>query len=90
MKKWSKIFNNSQIYFTEYGTNAVGAGIIIKNNGCFRVDHVLKDPLGRFIGVLGDHEDGRFLIGSFYCPSLDNEIKNFINNDIYEMIQTYY
>ena len=49
---------------------------------------MLSDPLGRFIGILGDHEDSRFFVGSFYCPSIDNEIKNFINNDIYKMIQS--
>ena len=30
-KKWSKLFNTKQIYLTEFGTNSVGAGIIVKN-----------------------------------------------------------
>ena len=87
LKKWGKIFPHSQIYLTAYGTNAVGVGIIIKDSNCFRVDHILKDPLGRYIAVIGDHDDGRFLIGSFYCPSNDQDIRNFVNNDLYKMMQ---
>ena len=82
IKKWSKIFDTNHIFFTEHGSESVGAGIIIRNNNKFRVDNVIKDPLGRFISVLGDHEEGRFLITCMYCPSQNNVIKLFTNEDI--------
>ena len=42
--------------------SAVGAGIIIKNDADFQVQHVLTDPSGRYVGVVGDHNEGSFLI----------------------------
>ena len=87
-KKWSKIFNTNQIFFTEFGSEAVGSGIIIRNNDKFRVDNVIKDPQGRFVAILGDHEEGRFLVSSFYCPSQNNDIKRFIEDEIIQMISS--
>ena len=71
LKKWRKTFNSKQIYLTSYGPKAVGAGIIIKNEDVFKVHNVFKDPEGRFIGIIGDHEVGRFLVLSFYSPSVE-------------------
>ena len=56
LKKWQKIFNSKQIFLTSFGTRAVGAGIISRS---------FKDPLGRYIGVKGDHAEGKFLLLSF-------------------------
>ena len=82
LKKWQKIFNSKQIYLTNFGTRSVGAGIIIKNEDSFKVHQSFHDPLGRYVGVVGDHEEGRFLILSFYSPSVENEIKTFVINSI--------
>ena len=77
LKKWCKTFNTKQIYLTNFGSSAVGAGIIIKDDDVFKVNHEIKDPKGRFVGVIGDHEEGRFLVLSFYSPSLEIDIVNF-------------
>ena len=82
LKKWQKIFHSKQIYLTNFGTRSVGAGIIIKNEESFKVHQCFHDPLGRFVGVVGDHEEGKFLILSFYSPSVENEIKTFVINSI--------
>ena len=66
IKKWRKIFNTNHVYLTEQGANSVGAGIIVRNDETFRVDNVIKDPQGRYIAIIGDHEECRFLIASFY------------------------
>lgn len=87
-KKWSKMFYTNHIFLTEYGSESVGVGIIIRNNDKFRVDNVIKDPLGRFVAVTGDHEEGRFLISSFYCPSQNNDIKKFVEDDLIGMISS--
>ena len=87
-KKWSKIFNTNQIFLTGYGSNSVGAGIVIRSSDVFKVDQVIKDPLGRYVAVLGDHEDGRFLVASFYCPSQDKEIRQFIDNEVYKLVSS--
>ena len=34
------------------------------------------------MGAVGDHEEGEFLILSFYSPSVENEIKDFVVNSI--------
>ena len=34
------------------------------------------------MGVVGDHEEGKFLIVSFYSPSVENEIRDFVINSI--------
>ena len=78
IKKWSKLFNSKQIYLTNFGTKSVGAGIIVKNEEVFKVHKYFLDPLGRYAGVVGDHEDGKFLILSFYSPSVEKEIKDFV------------
>ena len=82
LKKWQKIFHSKQIYLTNFGTRSVGAGIIIKNEDSFKVHQSFHDPEGRFVGVLGDHEEGKFLILSFYSPSVENKIKSFVINSI--------
>ena len=76
IKKWRKIFNSKQVYLTSFGTKSVGAGIIVKNEDCFKVHHYFLDPLGRYAGIVGDHEDGKFLVLSFYSPSIELEICN--------------
>ena len=73
---------------TEQGANSVGAGIIVRNDETFRVDNVIKDPLGRYIAIIGDHEEGRFLIASFYCPSQDIKIKDFISNEVSQIMSS--
>ena len=78
LKMWKKIFNCKQIYLTSYGTRAVGAGIIVRSEDIFKVLHHFEDPLGRYVGMIGDHKDGKFLVLSFYSPSLSKEIKKFI------------
>ena len=87
-KRWKKIFNKSQKILTGYGSNSVGAGIIVRSDDTLIVDNVIRDPLGRYVAVTGDHDDGRFLIASFYCPSQDNEIKRFIENDLYKVVRS--
>ena len=82
LKKWSKIFNTKQIFLTNFGTNSVGAGIIVKNEEVFKVHHYFIDPGGRYVGIVGDHEEGKFLVISFYSPSVENEIKNFVANNL--------
>ena len=78
LKKWSKIFNSKQIFLTNFGTRSVGAGIIVRDEEVFKVHHYFIDPGGRYVGVVGDHEEGKFLVISFYSPSVENEIKNFV------------
>ena len=39
-------------------------------------------PLGRYVGVIGDHEEGKFLVLSFYSPSVEKEIENFVINKL--------
>ena len=86
LKKWKKIFNTKQIFLTSFGTRAVGAGIIIRNDDTFKVLHSFNDPHGRYIGVIGDHEDGKFLLLSFYSPSVAREIRDFVINHIYNQL----
>ena len=86
VKKWNKIFNSKQIYLTKFGPQSVGAGIIVRNEECFKVHHCFLDPLGRYVGIVGDHEDGKFLVISFYSPSVESEIKNFVLNHIYAQL----
>ena len=82
LKKWAKIFNSKQIFLTSFGTRSVGAGIIVKNEEVFKVHHYFIDPGGRYVGIVGDHEEGKFLVVSFYSPSVENEIKNFVINNL--------
>ena len=86
LKKWKKIFNTKQIFLTSFGTRAVGAGIVIRSNDTFEVLHTFNDPQGRYIGVIGDHEEGKFLILSFYSPSVTREIRDFVINHIYTQL----
>ena len=86
LKKWQKIFNTKHIYLTAFGTRAVGAGIVIRSEETFKVLSSFHDPLGRYVGVIGDHEDGKFLVLSFYSPSISREIKDFIINSIYKQL----
>ena len=88
LKKWQKIFNTKQIFLTTFGTRAVGAGIIIRSNDTFNVLESFSDPLGRYIGVIGDHEEGRFLVLSFYSPSVSREIQDFVINSIYSQLES--
>ena len=62
------------------------AGIIIQDENIFKVHHHFSDPAGRFVGIVGDHEDGKFLILSFYSPSIEREIKDFVINHIYAQL----
>ena len=82
LKKWQKIFHSKQIYLTNFGTRSVGAGIVIRNEESFKVHQCFNDPQGRYVAVVGDHEEGKFLILSFYSPSVEKEIKNFVINSI--------
>jgi exonuclease III len=82
LKKWQKLFHSKQIFLTNFGTRSVGAGIIIKNEESFKVHQCFNDPEGRYVGVVGDHEEGKFLILSFYSPSVENEIKSFVIDSI--------
>ena len=75
LRKWQKVFNSKQIYLSSYGTRAVGAGIIIRSNESFKVIQHHEDPRGRYVWVVGDHEESRFLFLSFYSPSISNEIR---------------
>ena len=86
LKKWQKIFNTKQIYLTAFGTRAVGAGIVIRSDETFKVLSSFHDPLGRYVGVIGDHEEGKFLVLSFYSPSISREIRDFIINSIYTQL----
>ena len=86
LKKWKKCFNAKQLYLTSFGTRAVGAGIIVKCQDTFKVHRCFDDPLGRYIGIIGDHEEGKFLVLSFYSPSIDNEIKKFVIDHIYKQL----
>ena len=86
LRKWQKVFNSKQIYLSSYGTRAVGAGIIIRSNESFKVIQHHEDPRGRYVWVVGDHEESRFLFLSFYSPSISNEIRDFVVNDIYKQL----
>ena len=86
LKKWYKVFNTKQIFLTSLGTRAVGAGIVIRNNENFNVLNTFKDPEGRYVGVIGDHEEGKFLVLSFYSPSVSKEIKSFVIDHIYAQL----
>ena len=86
LKNGKKIFNTKQLFLTSFGTRAVGAGIIIRNEDSFKVLHSFNDPQGRYIGVIGDHEDRKFLILSFYSPSVAREIRDFVINHIYTQL----
>ena len=86
-KKWKKVFNCKQIYLTPYGTRAVGAGIIVSSEEVFKVRHHFEDPSGRFVGIVGDHEEGTFLVLSFYSPSVSGEIREFVINSIYSLLE---
>ena len=67
-----------RIFLTLYGTRAVGTGIVVQCHET--VHHTFKDPEGRFIGIIGDHEEGKFLFLSFYAPSVAREILDFVIN----------
>ena len=71
---------------TKLGSTAVGAGIIVKNDEVFKVHQSFLDPKGRYVAIIGDHEDGRFLIVSFYAPYIEREIKEFVFNDLSDQI----
>ena len=86
IKKWKKIFNNKNIYLTAFGGRAVGAGIIVRDQNVFNVHHHFNDPHGRYVGIVGDHEDGKFLVLSFYSPSIEREIKQFVIDHIYAQL----
>ena len=81
-RRWCKVFGTKQIYLTSFGPSSVGAGIVVKCEESFKVDHVFKDPKGRYVGIMGDHEDARFLVLSFYSPSIDNEIREFVSEEL--------
>ena len=83
LKKWQKMFLTKQIFLTNYGTESVGTGIVIRNEETFKVNHSFIDPDGRYVGLVGDHEEGQFLVLGFYSPYLDQSIKDFILNKIY-------
>ena len=58
LKKWQKIFLTKQIFLTNFGTESVGAVIIIRDENTFKISHYFLDPEGRYMGVVGDHEEG--------------------------------
>ena len=86
LKKWQKIFNSKNIYLTSFGTRAVGTGIVVRSNDNFNVLHSFSDPEGRYIGIIGDHEEGKFLVLSFYSPSIAREIRDFVIDRIYAQL----
>ena len=57
LKTWQTVFNTKQIFLTDYGTESVGAGIVIRDEETFKVGHKFIDPEGRYVGLVGDHED---------------------------------
>ena len=65
----------------------MGAGIIVGSEETFKVLHHFEDPLGRYVGIIGDHEEGKFLIISFYSPSVNKDIKDFVLHDLYRRIE---
>ena len=85
LKKWQKVFNSKQIYLSAFGTRAVGTGIVVGSSEVFKVLHSFHDPQGRYTGIIGDHEEGKFLILSFYSPSVAREIRDFVIKNIYEL-----
>ena len=85
-KKWRKIFNCKNIFLTSFGARSVGAGIIVRDENSFKVHHHFSDPEGRYVGIVGDHEDGKFLILSFYSPSIERQIKDFVIDHIYAQL----
>ena len=88
LKKWQKVFNSKQIYLSAFGTRAVGTGIVVRNSEVFKVLQSFHDPQGRFTGIIGDHEEGKFLILSFYSPSVAREIRDFVIKYIYEQLES--
>ena len=88
IKKWKKVFNCKHIYSSSFGTQAVGAGIIIHSEESFNVLHNFSDPLGRYVAVIGDHEEGKLLMLSFYSPSVAKEIKDFVLGPIYSRLES--
>ena len=84
LKKGQKVFNSKQIYLSPFGTRAVGTGILVRNDEVFKVLQSFHDPQGRYTGIIGDHEEGKFLILSFCSPSVAREIRDFVINHIYE------
>ena len=55
----------------------------MRNSETFNVLHQFKDPLGRYVG---DHNEGKCLVLSFYSPSVSREIKDFVINHIYKQL----
>ena len=88
LKRWQKVFNSKQIFLTSAGTESVGAGIVIRDEESFTVRHSFIDPEGRYVGLVGDHEDSQFLLLSFYSPYVDREIKDFVMSKIYETLNS--
>ena len=86
LKKWQKIFNSKNIYLTSFGTRAVGTGIVVRSNDNFNVLHSFSDPEGRYIGIIGDHEEGKFLVLSFYSSSIAREIRDSVIDRIYAQL----
>ena len=78
-KIWEKVFKTKNIFLTSFGGNSVGAGIVIREVANFRVQ---KDPNGRYVGVVGDHEEGNFPILCTYAPVPDIQIMIFIKDEI--------
>ena len=64
----------------------MGTGIVVRDKETFNVQHTFNDPEGRYIGIIGDHEEGKFLVLSFYSPSVAREIRDFVINRIYEQL----
>ena len=52
--------------------------IVIKNNDCFNVHHHFIDPGGRYVAVIGNHEESSFLILNLYSPTIEAQIKLFV------------
>ena len=46
------------------------------------------DPQGRYPGIIGDHEEGKFMILSFCSPSVAREIRHFVIKNIYEQLES--
>ena len=49
---------------------SVGKGMIVTNNDLFKVHHCFSDPHWIYVGIVGDQEEGKFLILSLWKGKL--------------------
>ena len=80
LKKWQKVFNTKNVFLSDFGTNSVGAGIVIRQNDSFKVHQHFIDPGGRYVAIIGDHEESSFLILSLYSPSVSHKLSSSLRS----------